>query len=235
MKLNVCGEKEWCRIYSIVHDTGDLATSVFQIPGGYIAHIHRGGELFGNDHVFLFRLDTNGDLLWQQQYALSDSLFLGASGKNMMVTSDFKYLISGYCYFPDSGTVNPKYLRPLVIKVDSTGNPEWELPWRNVSGENFHGMSERSIVDNQQNIYSCGRHIEEGATPPGDRPTMLITDTNGNELSYHDMVPDSWQANLFTINWFSDSTIAIGGGWTVSGNDKHEAVFKVNRQGSILD
>jgi hypothetical protein len=234
MKLNVCGEKEWCRIYSIVYDTGDLATSVFQIPGGYIAHISRTGYLYANDHIFLFRLDKNGNLLWQQQYALSDPLFLGALGVHMMFTPDYKYLINGYCYYPDSGTVNPKYLRPLVIKVDSTGNPEWELPWSNVSGENFHGMSERSIVDSRQTIYSCGRHIEEGATPPGDRPTMLVTDAGGNELSYHDMVTDSWQANLFTINWFSDSTIAMGGGWTITSNDKHAGVFKVTRSGNII-
>ena len=183
MKLNACGEKEWCRIYSIVNDNFDYTTSVYQIPGGYIAHIYRGSNLFANDHIFLFRLDMNGNLIWQQQYAINDPLFMGAAGVHMIVTPDLKYLINGYCYYPDSGTVSPTYLRPLIIKVDSTGTPEWELPWRYVSGKNFNGMSERSIVDKRQNIYACGRHIEDGATPPGDRPTMLITNPNGHEVS----------------------------------------------------
>jgi len=235
IKVNACGEKEWCRVYSYAHEILDQTKSVYPIPGGYIAQVNRTADLYSNDQIFLFRLNMNGDIVWQQQYALSDPLFLGASGEHLLVTPDYKYLISGWCYYPDSGTVNPKYLKPLLIKVDSAGTTEWEHPWSRITGEDFYGQCFRSITDNSHNIYSCGRHIESSATPPGDRPTMLVTDANGNELSYHDMVPDSWQAVIFTINWFSDSTIAIGGGWTVSGIDKHEAVFKVNRQGSILD
>lgn len=48
------------------------------------------------------------------------------------------------------------------------------------------------------------------------------------------MVPDSWQANLFTINWFSDSTIALGGGWYYSPTNLHLDVFKVDRSGNII-
>jgi hypothetical protein len=235
MKLNACGEKEWCRLYSYAHEIYDYAASVYQIPGGYISQISRGTDLYAKDHVFLFRLDVNGDLVWQQQYALSDPLLLGAKGEHMMITSDSKYIISGWCYYPDSGTVNPKYLRPLLIKVDSAGTTEWERPWNRINGEDFYGQCFRSITDNNHNIYSCGRHIESSATPPGDRPTMLVTNPDGNEMAYHDMVTDSWQAVIFTINWFSDSTIALGGGWTVTGADEHEAIFKVDRSGNILD
>ena len=48
------------------------------------------------------------------------------------------------------------------------------------------------------------------------------------------MVPDSWQANLFTINWFSDSTIALGGGWYYSPTNLHLDVFKVDRSGNFI-
>ena len=236
MKLNTCVYNEWCRIYTSTPDTFDYVTSIYQIPGGYIAHIYRTGYLYANDHIFLFRLDQNGDLLWQQQYAISDSLFVGAAGEHMMLSPDFHCLINGYCYYPDSGTTSLRYLRPLLIKVDSTGNVEWELPWRYVSGEHFYGMSERSIVDKNNNIYSCGRHIEEEATPPGDRPTMLKTDENGNEISYHDLIPDTWQANFFNINWFQDSTIEIDGGWILTpGGSGQIGVLKVDVNGNIID
>lgn len=236
MKLNSCGESEWCRIYTSTPDTFDYTNSIYPIPGGYIAYIYRTGDLYANDHIHLFRLDPYGDLLWQQQYALSDTLFSGAAGEHMMVTADYRYLINGYCYYPDSGTVEPKYLRPLIIKVDSTGNAEWELPWSTINEKSFYGMSNRSIVDNHHTIYSCGRHIEEEATPPGDRPTMLITDSVGNEISYHDLVPDSWQAVFFNINWFQDSTIALDGGWAYTPSQVGQiGVFKVDRNGNILD
>jgi len=236
MKINACGEKEWCRIYTSTPDTFDYANSIYPVPGGYIAYIYRTGALYANDHIFLFRLDPHGDLLWQQQYGYCDPLFVGAAGEHMMVTSDYRYLINGYCYYPDSGTTGPRYLRPLIIKIDSSGKADWELPWRYIGGEHFYGESYRSIVDGRQNIYSCGRHIEDEAAPPGDRPTMLKTDVNGNEMSYHDLVPNSWQAVFFNINWFQDSTIAIDGGWILNpGGEGQVGVFKVDKDGNILD
>ncbi len=236
MKLNSCAESEWCRIFSLCKDTGDIAQSTFEIPGGYISFIRRLGYLYANDHIHLFRLDLNGNILWRQQYALSDSLFVGAAGEHMRVTSDYHYLINGYCYYPDSGTTNPKYLRPLIIKVDSMGAVDWERPWSQVNGATFRGESYRSILDNQHNIYSCGRHIESSATPPGDRPTMLKTDINGDEVSYHDLIPDTWQAVFYNINWFQDSTIEIDGGWIFhSGGTGQVGVLKLDKNGNILD
>jgi len=236
MKLNTCLENEWCRIYTVSQNRFDFTVSVEQIPGGYIAYVFYGYDLWSNNKVHLYRLDNNGDLVWQQLYGQSDSLFLGSDGADMVVTSDYHFLISGYCYYPDSGTTSPRYLRPLLIKVDSTGNADWELPWRYVSGEHFYGMSQRTIEDNQHTLYSCGRHIEDETTPPGDRPTMLKTDASGNEISYHDLVPDSRGGNFFNINWFQDSTIEIDGGWSMTPSlDGPVAVFRIDRNGNILD
>jgi len=235
MKMNACGENEWCRIYKIVSDTFDYANSIYQVPGGYIAYIYRTGSLWANDHIHLFRLDQNGETIWQQMYARTDTAFLGAAGEHMMITPDYHYMISGYCYYPDSVGSTIKYLKPLIIKIDSSGVVDWEIPWHNVSGEIFHGMAFNSIVDDQGTIFTCGRHIESDDSIPGDRPTIMKTDSLGNELSYYDMVPDSWQAVFFTINWFQDSTIALGGGWSYSYNDHHQGVFKVDRLGNILD
>jgi hypothetical protein len=236
LKLNSCGEKEWCRIYNIGQDRADIAVSIHQIPKGYIVYVFEGYEFYSNTKTHLFRLDTNGDIIWQQTYGQKDTLMIGAEGYDMTVTPDYHFLINGFCYYPDSGSTGQKYLRPLMIKVDTTGNADWELPWRYVSGNTFFGMSNRSIFDNQQNIYSCGRHIDEVTSPPGDRPTMFKTDSRGNETSYHDMVRDSWQAVFFNINWFRDSTIALDGGWIITpGGEGQVGVFKVDREGNVLD
>ncbi|MDD4554899.1 MAG: T9SS type A sorting domain-containing protein [Bacteroidales bacterium] len=236
MKLNACMEKEWCRIYTVGQNRFDKTVSVKQIPGGYIALVFYGNELSSNEKVYMYRLDNNGDLLWQQQYGNTDSMMAGAEGYDMTVTPDLKYLIGGYCYYPDSGTSGPRYLRPLIIQVDSMGNTAWELPWRYISGAHFYGMAYRSIIDNKNTIYSCGRHIDEEATPPGDRPTMLKTDSNGNELTYYDLVPDSWQAVFFNLNWFQDSTIEIDGGWGMNSMSEGQiAAFKVDKNGNVLD
>lgn len=148
MKLNACGEKEWCRIYTVGKNRFDKTVSIKQIPGGYIAYVFYGNELFSSDKLYVYRLDNNGDLLWQQQYGNTDSMMAGAEGYDMTVTPDLKYLIGGFCYYPDSGTSGPRYLRPLIIQVDSMGNTAWELPWRYISGAHFYGMAYRSIIDN---------------------------------------------------------------------------------------
>ena len=236
MKLNSCGETEWCRIYNIGQERFDAAFSIVQIPSGYIALIFYGYNLWSTEKTHLFQLDQNGDMVWQQVYGQNDSLMIGAEGRDIKVTSDNHYLINGDCYYPDPESTELKYLRPLIIKVDSTGKAEWELPWSKVNGASFHGESYRSIIDNKNTIYSCGRHIESSETPPGDRPSMMKTDGEGNEISYHDLVPDSWQAVFFNINWFQDSTIALSGGWSMNyGGEGQNGVFKVDRNGNILD
>jgi hypothetical protein len=161
---------------------------------------------------------------------------VGADGYDMIVTADNHYLISGDCYYPDSGTTGPKYLRPFIIKVDSTGNADWELPWSNINGESFHGESFKSILDNQGFIYSGGRHIQSNATPPGDRPTVIKTDMSGNEIAYYDIRDNTWQAIISTLNWFADSTMALGGAWTYEpSNEGISRVVKVDRDFNLID
>jgi len=236
MKLDACGEKEWCRIYNIGQERFDVAISIEQTLSGYLALVHYGYSLFSNGKTHLYQLDHNGDLVWQQVYGESDSLMIGPEGKDMRVTTDGHCLINGFCYYPDPDTTEPSYLRPLIIKVDSMGNAEWELPWSMVDGESFYGQSYRSILDNNNTIYSCGRSIETYPPPAGDRPAMIKTDWEGNEISYHNMVPDSWQAVFFNINWFQDSTIALDGGWGMHYGDEGQiGIFKVDRNGNFLD
>jgi len=236
MKLNSCGENEWCRIYTAMSDSLDYMASVHQVPGGYIALMSRVGETLKTNHIVLMFLDVNGDLMWQQFYAQNDSLFRGAEGYNMIVNADNHYLITGDCYYPDSGTTGPRYLKPLIIKIDSSGTADWKMPWSRINGETFHGQAFRSIIDNQGFIYSGGRHIESNSTPPGDRPTVIKTDQDGNEIAYYDIRDNTWQAIISTLNWFADSSIALGGAWTYEpSNEGISRVVKVDKNFNQID
>ncbi len=44
MKLNTCGDLEWCTIYNEPNPNPEWGQSVIQIPGGYISLIFRYGE-----------------------------------------------------------------------------------------------------------------------------------------------------------------------------------------------
>ena len=234
-KVDPCFNLEWCRHYSSNYNQFDYGRSIYEVPGGYMALVKQFGNDIINKRIWLFKLNESGEIIWEQYYTQSDTLINSEIGYGMIVTKNQEYIINGDCYYPDSGGIAPIYLRPLIIKVDSTGEVFWETPWSKINGVSFLGESFKSIADNKNCIYSCGRHIESNGTPPGDRPTMLKTDSAGNEIAYFDIFNNSWQAIASTINWFQDSSIAIGGGWAFSpGDTVHNGVFKITRQGVVL-
>jgi len=186
-KTDPCLNLEWCKMFSSNQGQFDFGRAVHEIPGGYICLVEQYGNDIVNKRTWLFRLDINGEILWQQFYCQSDSLITAETCFGLVVTPDNHYEITGFCYSPDSGTTTPIYLKPLIIKVDSLGTVDWELPWSYAAGEPYQGQSFRSIIDNQGNLYSCGRHIIEQTYPLGDRPAMIKTDILGNEIAYWGM------------------------------------------------
>ncbi|MCK9423836.1 MAG: hypothetical protein M0Q38_14695 [Bacteroidales bacterium] len=180
-------------------------------------------------------MDNNSDLLWKQVYAQSDTLIYDEISVRMCVTPDYHFIINGFCWYPDPETITPQILRPFIIKTDRTGTLEWELPWSIVNAENFYGMSYNSITDNQGTIYSSCRHILLSGSNTGDKPCMLKTDVNGNEVSYTDFFPESETGTTHTINWLVDSTMVLGYGWsdTIS-FDAMIGVVKCDRSGNII-
>jgi len=237
MKLNNCAEFEWCRIYNTPNPNDESGKSIWPIPGGYIALIQAYGDDPIHERIWLYRLDNEGNLIWKQLYGQSSAEIKNGESQNLYITPDYHFIITGYCYFPDPGNPTPSYLRPFIIKIDSAGALEWELPWSIINGENFFGMSYFSVPDNQGTIYTASRHIVIGGSSPGDKPCLIKTDSNGNELSYSDIFPLSKMGSSATINWFADSTIAISYAWTdtlTPAQDGTVGVVKCNRNGEIL-
>jgi hypothetical protein len=229
MKLNSCAELEWCRIYNTPNPNDEWGQSIYQVPGGYIAFFYTYGINPDNERIWLYRLDSDGNLLWKQVYAQSDTAIYEAEGIRLYLTPDYNYIINGVCYYPDPGIPLPLILRPFIINADSTGALEWEIPWTVVNGENFYGESYNSVTDTHGMIYSSGRHIIIGGANPGDKPCLIKTDPIGNEISYTDFFPNSSMGGTHTINWLSDSTLVLGYGY-----DGNVGAIKCDRNGNIL-
>lgn len=237
MKLNKCAELEWCRIYNTPNPYDEWGKSIWPIPGGFIALIYAYGDDPIHERVWLYRLDNEGDLIWKQLYGQSSAEIKFAEGKNLTVTSDYHFVISGFCYYPDPGNPSTPILRPFIIKTDSTGALEWELPWSIINGENFYGQSYCSVLDNKGTIYTASRHIITGGSYSGDKPCLIKTDSNGNEFSYNDIFPLSKMGAAGTVNWFADSSLALTYSWTdtlTTSYDGMIGVAKCNRNGDIL-
>lgn len=229
MKLNPCAEPEWCRIYNLPNPNDEWGASIWPVPGGYTALFQAYGNDPNHQRVWLYRLDLTGELLWKQVYGVSDTAIYGPDCYNLMITPDYHFIISADCYYADPGFVWPKILRPFLIKTDSTGALSWELPWASVNGESFHGECYNTVLDQTGTLYSAARHISYEPGNPGDKPCIIRTGSTGIELSYSELFPNSDMGTAYTINWFADSTMAVGYAY-----DDTVGVVKCTRAGDIL-
>jgi hypothetical protein len=230
LKISKCGNKEWCKIFHIpdINREGDSwAQRIYQLPdGGYIsAVIDYGTDI--NKRIWLFRLDSLGETVWLKYYENSDTLMNNEHLYNMMVTYDYKFLITGTCDYPEPGTTL-YWPRPFLLKTDSSGVTDWDLLW----GVNFPyvltGELLQSVVDIKGKIYSCGLMDSLGRNPE-----LYKTSREGSEL-FHKILIDSEEiGNAGTIDWLQDSTLVVTGGWGDL-STQTEGAFKVDTIGNII-
>jgi hypothetical protein len=130
MKLNACGEKEWCKIF-----TGSVSESTWfedikVTPSGEIIVLAVQFEEWKTMHLFKF--SDEGDFLWKKAYCDGD-IYSGAflpQGKSITLISEGRCIISAEVYWEDPWNPGgPAGIRPLFVMVDSLGNEEWVLPF----------------------------------------------------------------------------------------------------------
>jgi hypothetical protein len=196
VKLDAKGNIQWRKLYGGVDDEG--ATSILQTSdGGYIfaggANSRNGtGDVYGvhgdstldpiyhyNDDVWVVRLDTIGNMLWQKCYG-------GMGGETafaMVAANDGGYVLGAITDSAD-GDVSKHYWNPddtkevdiWILMVDSVGNLIWE---RTFGGTNNDRIA--SIVQTSDGGYAfCG----------------TTTSSDGDVKSVYLSGPDIWIGGL---------------------------------------
>jgi hypothetical protein len=132
MKINACGEKEWCKIFEGSPNSSTWAQNIKETETGDIIVLV---NMFGSnpqETIHLFKLSAEGDVLWQEPFATTynypnTNLKLGNS---LLINSNGDYLISGDGYWEHPWNPGgPMPLTPLFILASSNGNEEWVLPY----------------------------------------------------------------------------------------------------------
>ena len=164
-KLDSCGNKVWCRS---IKDNGKLYGWSCDIK------LNNNNELIvlvefeseeKIDQIFLYGLDTMGNILWSSAYASKNNYpQIGIASPRELSAIGAGYIISGYCYWPFPNNPQHKYLRPFFIGIDSNYNEKWILPYAvmdSVFGEAYSciqlndsiniGVGERWIEENSKN------------------------------------------------------------------------------------
>ena len=120
IKLNACGELDWCEVIKTPGVYNDFATRVKQTPQGDYVLLTLYSNPDADSCIQLFKFNGDGELKWKRSY-FPDSLIWTPTDHDVRVDNG-GYLISANCYYPDS--VNPTigYERPYYIKTDTAGN-----------------------------------------------------------------------------------------------------------------
>jgi len=181
IKLNACGEKEWCKIF-YTPESNPWAQDIKETPSGdIIMLVNQFGE-GPEETMHLFKLNTDGDILWKKPYCSGYIHPEGAIpiGESVHITSDQKYIICGSVYWEDPW--NPggvKTIRPTFTMVDSAGNEDWVLPFGlhdTIAGDAYN------IIEKPNNEF-----IGIASYWPSQieiKPIFVKFDNMGNELGY---------------------------------------------------
>jgi len=132
MKLNPCGEKEWCRIIRTPGSL-DYAMEAIERENGEIWVLV---DLYGydrlNKRIWIFCLDNQGELLWKKVYCQYKKNYNNEFGFSMMPLSGNRTMMFGDCYIVDSVS-NPGwysyYIEPFHMMLDSLGDEIWAESW----------------------------------------------------------------------------------------------------------
>jgi hypothetical protein len=220
IKLDACGEIEWCRIYLSPHD--NTAPGVISIPdGSYIGMLQYYGGNAEEIRISLVKMDASGEPIWIKHLANEDSTLSNEEGSFLNLTPDNNYLVSGYCFSPN--------LKPFFIKADTAGEQLWDIRWPN----GYEGFANRSVFTSNGTIYTA-----TGLTFPGSPriPYLLKFNLNGDVVDQYPLMGDTIQrGGAKALLLHNDSTMYSGLTWTVDPtyNEGYCDILKTDTNGLL--
>jgi hypothetical protein len=215
IKLDACGNTEWCRIYCPGNENFDWGVKILACKDNSYTAMN---YLWLNDQVnqtpWLYHVDETGTILWEQGYLQNDPYFTSFGMESLCINDQNNYMMTGSCYRPDTGNVTIKWIRPLIIMTDSTGEAVWELPWmitNNFIGEGFQ------TIQSGNTIYSAvSKYARYPDTTTHSAPCFLRTSSSGVPTYYRKLVDPIDYGKASTITMLTDTSLIVGEWYSAS-------------------
>lgn len=235
MKLNTCGEKEWCKV--IIEDGYNYATAMVTTPDDGLAVLlaYMQWPVEG-DRICLAKFDKDGNLNWLQRYNSADTSLNNEDAYDLTISPDGGFIITGACYYKDPNNPSNSWLKPYYIKTGSNGRFEWEtivLSDESIIGG--HGWS--TVLSPDSNFYfSSISHYN--LSPSGYAPALLKMDLNGNVVDIYDLAQPGLYGRMIEGKFITDSTLvasAIWGGYPFPKAVVIDTIGNIIHQAEMLD
>lgn len=186
VKLNSAGNTVWTKTYG--GSLYDVAATIIEVMDGFM--ISAGAESIDGDlstltnhggrDQWLYKINGNGDMLWQKTYGGSGQ----DNGGNIRMTSDGGYVCSSGTT-SNNGDVsgNHGYFDTWVVKLNATGNIIWQKCFGGTDMDNA-GIVD---IDATGKILLVGYTLSRNGDITGYKGSsdlwVLRLDANGNKLN----------------------------------------------------
>lgn len=183
ISLNACGELEWCYTYrNNEHFIGGYFVDVVSIDEEKILGLAVMGISNTELQVYLFCFDISGQLLWMKEVvSVEDYPDIKNPICRRIDKISGEYFISGTCYYRLPNNPDAFVERAMFIKVDTTFNEAWLLPYgQNLGSSTYFGRSSGVIKDNDSIMKGFG--LIDG--PRGYEGAVMSFSNDGLETDY---------------------------------------------------
>jgi hypothetical protein len=183
VKLGSAGRIAWAKVY----DDGVTSSDISQIrqtsDGGYIA-VGAANNSNGNALGLALKLDSSGNVHWQREFSPSGST-TNALLNAVRQTSDGGYITAGQ--FTTSAT-SSSVGNVLAIKLDSSGQVQWENGYANVGtgGTPVDRETVNAVLQTSDGGYLVGGDWSQTNVSPAPHGGLLLKlDSSGGVQSQH--------------------------------------------------
>jgi len=224
LKLDSRGTVQWDTTIGPAGRTHAILNDVLQsADGGYVA----AGDFYtasanGRNSVLVVKLDANGNVRWQRGFSSFDgSGTLNATEhvESIIEASDGGYLVAGAW---NSSSPQTCCQGPLLLKLDTNGNSQWQKAYSGGVYCYFDGYSTRCTAIGGL-AYSVHQVSDSGYVVAGAGHVKLLdsvpmvpwlakTDASGNLVWQHFYYETS-SAGRTISQYFASSTVTSDGGY----------------------
>ncbi|MBI4453758.1 hypothetical protein HY636_03890 [Candidatus Woesearchaeota archaeon] len=222
LKLDSIGNIEWDKTFGGSKD--DAASSIQQTTGGgYIVAGWTNSKGSGLYDAWIFKLDTNGNLLWDKTF--------GGIGNDeihsIQQTSDLGYIVAGFTTLKDADGTDD--IDAWVLKLDSNGKIKWDKVIGNSGNDRANSIQQTNDLG-----YIVAGWIDSDGSGSYDA-WILKLDGNGNS-EWDKTFGKTYDDNANSIQQTNDGGY-IAAGWTLSWQNnavKHDAwILKLDSKGNL--
>jgi type IX secretion system substrate protein len=231
MKINACGEKEWCRVF---FEDGNNYANVVEITSeeDVVVVLKYMNPDISKDRICLAKLSGDGEFIWKRCYNSNDTSIYNGEARDLTICPDGGFLITGSCYYEDPNPPNYLWKKPYFIKTDSDGFFEWETVIQ-PDADDPGGDAWSTVINSDSNyFYSSISHYYYN--PTEDAPAIVKLDMLGNLVDIFDIAPPDEKGKLVNAKFVNDSILVASASWGHEPTSSPKAVL-IDTLGNMIN